>query len=668
MANVDSLQAVIATTQNKAEKIDLLNNLIDTLSKTDYEAARLYSDSVIANIAHLKEATILTNTGETLHKIALVSVSKGRLLDAEKRDSIALDIFQRLERKDKIAAIAQSLARINGMQRDLDTGLEYAALAKPLFKELKDTLNYANTLYLVSNFHLFMGNSNKGIESCLAAINFFDRLGNTSKISQAYNVMANLMMNIRDYEKADFYLEQYYKTAKKLKDKNSQGHYFINKANLEHKYFIEDSLKTHLNNALAYQKKALVLYQATKNPTKISTTLGNIGTILWKLERPEEALTYLHQVVEVNQNTGKSLMSTYTSLGKLYFQQAEYQKAINYLNQAIDLQIEKHFFTGISANYKTLSEAYFQIKDFKKAYSALDKSYSTLEEVVAEKKIEQTRELEAKYQKSEDEKKIIQQDLEIEKQKLDVQKRNYGLLSFGLLVVLLSRMGYSNYQKNQANLRHNQVLLAKNENISFLHKELKHRVKNNLQLLSSLMSMQVRRLDNEGAKAALRESENRIQSITSLYQKLDNNEEESVDVQEYLNELCNHLKYAIGRKIENLELLITVPKNLHIDTDQISKIGLITNELVTNSIKHAFQNHPTPTINISLSPTMQNKLHLHISDNGAGRTFKTQIEHNTSLGLKLVNNLVQQLQGTIEIKNQPGVAYNIFFTPSKIAA
>ncbi|GAA4888009.1 two-component regulator propeller domain-containing protein [Flaviramulus aquimarinus] len=189
-------------------------------------------------------------------------------------------------------------------------------------------------------------------------------------------------------------------------------------------------------------------------------------------------------------------------------------------------------------------------------------------------------------------------------------------------------------------------------NIQFLMRELTHRVKNNLQIISSLLNIQANSLKNESAIDAIKMAKNRILTISHLEDKI-SIKKDSVELDIFIKSLCDnvikalsddeHLKFKI-----NYDLTKTAIKNLN-----ITMIGLILNELITNTTKYAFDDFkPENELNIT-SSIHKKKLRIVISDNGKGYS-KTKVKHDKSLGIELVSEMVEQLNGTIRINSTNG--------------
>ena len=195
-----------------------------------------------------------------------------------------------------------------------------------------------------------------------------------------------------------------------------------------------------------------------------------------------------------------------------------------------------------------------------------------------------------------------------------------------------------------------------------LLKEIHHRVKNNMQIVSSLLSLQAGFLNNEKLQEVFNESRNRIKVLALVHEYLYKSKElTKINFADYINDLVNNLFIAYRVDLGRHKLIMAF-ENIDFDIDTSINLGIIINELVTNSIKHAFssRNNSENIVRIILKKESDN-IDLTISDNGIGIDDKINLTNSDSLGLQLVKTLVAQLEGTINIKSHNGVEYRINF-------
>jgi two-component sensor histidine kinase len=204
--------------------------------------------------------------------------------------------------------------------------------------------------------------------------------------------------------------------------------------------------------------------------------------------------------------------------------------------------------------------------------------------------------------------------------------------------------------------------LKKSYEKEVLLKEIHHRVKNNLQIISSLLSLQSGYIKDVQAREAIRESHNRVRSMALIHELLYQSKDlAQIDMGEYLQKLAKNLLYSYAIDQQAIALKIQVEKmSLSIDTAITS--GLIVNELVSNSLKHAFAAGQTGKIGIALSESDDYQTTLRVWDNGIGFPKDLDFRNTKSLGLQLVTALTNQLRGAIELDDHNGTEFKITFT------
>jgi two-component sensor histidine kinase len=196
----------------------------------------------------------------------------------------------------------------------------------------------------------------------------------------------------------------------------------------------------------------------------------------------------------------------------------------------------------------------------------------------------------------------------------------------------------------------NQQLEANLLKIQILIKEIHHRVKNNMQIISSLLNMQRNDQKNDSAAEALDESKRRIQSMALVHQQLYETEDLShIKVKQYIEQLVDSVESTLTQNtiapIKNIE----VPSDLVFNIDTMIPLGLILNELITNSYKYAFLKDKENIISVSVAQK-ESVFQLIYSDNGSGIPDTIHFKNSGTLGLELVHILTEQLEGRIEYK------------------
>lgn len=229
-----------------------------------------------------------------------------------------------------------------------------------------------------------------------------------------------------------------------------------------------------------------------------------------------------------------------------------------------------------------------------------------------------------------------------------------SLLLFG--IVLLIRYNKKLKNNNLFLISLNKTYEATLANKDLQLKEVHHRIKNNLQLIVSLLNIEAGNDNETSINDFLIKGQSRIHSISLIHQNLYENEfRNAINLQNYIENIVHNLSQIYNMKIE-----IEINTNeTTLDIDSTIPFGLIITELVCNSFKHAFKDNNSGLLKIDINKNADNKLELILKDNGIG--FQEKPDSKLAIGLELVQMMVQQLDGKLHRKFQQGTEYNISF-------
>jgi PAS domain S-box-containing protein len=178
-----------------------------------------------------------------------------------------------------------------------------------------------------------------------------------------------------------------------------------------------------------------------------------------------------------------------------------------------------------------------------------------------------------------------------------------------------------------------------------LLKEVHHRVKNNLQVISSLLKLQAQQVQDNATKLLFNDSQARVRSIALLHEKLyQSSDIAGIDMDEYVRDLTSHLAQSYGTAASPIEI-VTDARGVFLGVDLAMPCGLIINELVTNSFKHAFTNRPRGLVSIRMTQA-DGQIELTVTDDGRGLPVELDVTSTTTVGLHLVRTLSEQLEAT----------------------
>jgi two-component sensor histidine kinase len=243
-------------------------------------------------------------------------------------------------------------------------------------------------------------------------------------------------------------------------------------------------------------------------------------------------------------------------------------------------------------------------------------------------------------------------------------KQTRWLLIGGIGLLLLSGIAIFTLYRKQKNK--NAIIQKQATDLEVLMKEIHHRVKNNLQVVSSLLDLQSHTITDSQASAAVKEGKNRVQSMALIHQNLySEGNIKGIMVKEYISNLVQSLSDSYNISNDKVKVNINID-DLNLDVDTMIPLGLVLNELVSNSFKYAFKETSTGILNILLEEKNE-KLHLMVSDNGSGFPADVDIKSAKSFGLKMIKAFAQKLKATLDIYNNNGAVVEMQISKFKAA-
>jgi len=194
-----------------------------------------------------------------------------------------------------------------------------------------------------------------------------------------------------------------------------------------------------------------------------------------------------------------------------------------------------------------------------------------------------------------------------------------------------------------------------------LLKEIHHRVKNNLQIIISLLNLQSGYIKDEQTLKAVKDGQSRVRSMALVHEKFYQADElTEINFSEYVEKLCQFLFQSYGDKTERIKLIVAAD-NVALDMDTAMPCGLLINEVISNSLKYAFPGNAEGTIKVELRKLQDSRVRMVISDDGKGLSGNFEIEKSESLGLQLIIALANQLDGELKVEHERGVQFSVTF-------
>jgi two-component system, sensor histidine kinase PdtaS len=250
----------------------------------------------------------------------------------------------------------------------------------------------------------------------------------------------------------------------------------------------------------------------------------------------------------------------------------------------------------------------------------------------------------------------------LKQQLLMDERKNQQLLWLGMGILALAGGIIFWQYKKQSNK--NQIIQKQATELAVLNKEIHHRVKNNLQVISSMLDLQSQNLKDAKAKAIIKEGIQRVQSMAFIHQNLyQENAVNSVNINEYIKMLSEHLFQTYNIRTDKIQFHTHI-ENLNLHTDTAIPLGMILNELISNALKYAFKNAENGDIWV----TMQKRddvLLLRVQDNGAGLPKGFDPDKTTTFGYEIIKAFLQKMKARMNIDGSNGTDVEIIISKFK---
>jgi len=484
-----------------------------------------------------------------------------------------------------------------------------------LYLKANDSQRAYSILYMVAkNYHL-LGDTKKAISTYTKALPFAK-----SKTVIFYD-LGSIYLELKAYKKAEQHLQQAlieFENHRKFR-KNARSYFNVY-------YFYSDF------------------------------DSGNIYFKLGKIYQLQNNVKKAHQYFNITIEKYKK----YSNVGK---DGEDYSNLKNKNNHLNNNKYTIYRTTHLAQLYRRLSEIYTFKNNFRKSL-IYHKLYSTYNDsVVTNQNLKKSEQFNFYKENVESDSKIEDLKNEHQIQELETENdKNYkkALLLFLIIGVILLGVLFNRYRVKQKAVA---LIEEKNKESTLLMQEIHHRVKNNLQIISSLLGAKIAtHATDETIKVALQESQNKIKSMAIIHQNLyQGNQYTKVSIKGYIDDLIKNIKSSF---LDNNKSIIF---DLDIETKEIQMslavpLGLILNELITNACKYAFTDSLEKEKKISISlHQLENitKYRLIIKDNGKGLPNNLDVENLSSFGLQLVYGLTEQLHGEVKITRDNGTCFTI---------
>ena len=612
---------------------------------------------------------------------------------------IGLELAQKTNWKPGIAKIKHRAGRLYWRLGNFTAALTAHIEALELYKQSGNKHAEGRVLIEIGQDYLDDGKLNQANAALLKALKYNQAMNDTIHIATTYDVLCYLYDVQGNTAEATKTAYNYLKISERMGDKGTIAHAA---------HMLASTYQALGNNtdALKYFKKGLqVSFESGKKIELINLNIS-IGEIYLKENNFDETQQYFNTaLVLANEiNDAPILAYLHRSIGNFYLAQGKYTNALNSYLTAEAGYISISNKQGLASLYSAIGNVYTSLNKYNLAKQSFDKAkmlyddlnsqqamgeyysgkerldsvtgnwksaykhykqYITIRDSSSNKSSLQK--LVGSQLQFENEKKEAILKAEQEKKDLVVQEeikrqRNIRNSAFVILAAMLIFTIVAYRQRNKLAREKNksdQLLLDK----ELLLREIHHRVKNNLEIVSSLLALQSAQIDDPNTKEAMLAGQNRVHSIGIVHQKLyQGTNLGGIEMKDYFINLSESILDSFGA--EKRVTIECTMEQLDVDIDTAVPLGLIVNELLTNTLKYAFPQGQAGKVQIKLHKQKDGMLQLEVSDNGVG---KSGITHGTGFGGQLVALLTQQLGGTMREEISNGTRIYFEFKNTKAA-
>src|SRR5690554_2252203 len=512
--------------------------------------------------------------------------------------------------------------------------------AEGLYRILKNDEKVALSLNNKAVMYLNSGNKIEALKNFHKTIAIYIGLNDSLGLATVYNNISKIYKQQGDFQRALTHIENSLSIARELDNPVLLSRVINAMAGIKRK--VGD-----LDNALSLYQEALSLTYSANDELMSAEVLNNMGVIHLELKEYSKAKDLFERAYEIVKRKNFRLGEAFSlnSLAKYYFITDNPNKAIGLSEESLEIGKEIGNNEVITKATERLLEIYASLKNWEKAffYQGLLIDQKIKHE---QNTIEQVSQQESIRLKLENERFIIRERVSERalENEIENQRKNIFYISFSVVLLLLVTALFVIYYRLQSSREKNRYITKESEERKLLLQEVHHRVKNNFQIVSSMLRLQSYSIENEELRQSFTEAVNRINSMTMVHEVIYQQEKfKDLDIKVYLQKLVEILQKTSYNNIH----FVTESESVPLKIETLISVGIALNELITNSFKHAFNLEVyNPMIKISIRVMNDNQVLLVYQDNGVGIN-KEQLKHN--FGMVLIETIIENYSGSLTI-------------------
>lgn len=677
-STIDSLITEFQTVKSDSIKMRLAR-------KIGYQFEPISLDS---SLKYLDLGLAIANQNQNWERAGMFEVNKAFAYFAYSRkepciNSLkkALAFYRKSNDQHKELLALYNLGHFSHNLDEFVNSVGYYQDALALSKELKEQQYYPKILNNLSLAYQYLGNSELAIEYLLETIAFREKTGDKDLVL-SYANLGVFYNNLGDHQNAIRYYDYGLNNLDKFDGKgNDHLDVFINKTLA---LIAIDSIE-QARSTLEQVNRLSIANTSALGRTKYYHTKGHLYYQTGKLK--EATIAFENAIQEFPEQGDERYKSiVFRAISEVQFNHwkktgnnkflvnadGNATKALD-LAQQVQLLEKQHDITKLLLEINKSLKNLPKVNQYANAYIELSDSLNQVEQ---NKKV---MELQVRYEsdKKDLEINLLHQENKVKGAELNESIANEGrernlkilfaiALIGSLIILFLAFRLYAQKRKGMTELiNKNEIISVQNEERELLLKEIHHRVKNNLQVVSSLLDSQKNALSDESARMVVEDGQSRVKAMALIHEKLYQNEDlGKVDFQTYANQLFVQLRsvYHNNKQVDfQLE-----GEQAALEIDTAVPVGLILNEIISNALKYAEPIEGNLKISIDLEEEKEGHYKLMVKDNGQGLPENFDFEKSRTLGLRLVRRLARQLYGKAEYQMKQGAAFTVEFKTDKL--
>lgn len=568
-----------------------------------------------------------------------------KLQYAEEELKLATELENALFKADAL----EQLGNISYKRGDYDKVLECDTLRLAIMYQLNDKMGIAHSLNNIGITYRIRGDLAKAIDYYLKSLKIKEEIGDQKGAVKTLNNIGLIYREQQEHDKAREYFQRGLDINTTIKDSVGIGFSYshIGTSYFDAGWFGGDT--SNFQIASKWSQKSLAILEEIGDQSGIARLLNNIGFNYYRLKQFERSIGYYKRSLAIKEELGdkRAIGLTLRNLGNSLYELERYDESIFYQEQGLVVAQEIGWIDDIERAASSLSGTYQTLGNYEKALEMFMLEVEMRDSIQNEQNTKEIIRQEYKYEYAkkalsdslEFAKREAIQVLELDKQEAILSRQRIALFSALAGLILVFALGFSLYKGKKKSDQQNKEKEA-------LLQEIHHRVKNNLQIIISLLRLQHRRVEDKEGQRVLEESMGRIKTMSLIHQNLYQSENlGETGFKTYLEELMGHIMSNF-QDVSDIKFELK-GLNFYLDTEKSIPLALIAHEWVNNIYKHAFPNNKgSVTINLLEE---EGSYKIQIADDGVGISKEELMASKTSLGAKIIRTLSRQIDAVLDV-------------------